>query len=174
MAWDGITVSAVVAMAQNRVIGREGTMPWRVPADLRFFKSVTMGKPIIAGRKTFESFPAALPGRTNIVITRNAAWSAPHARTADSLDAAMALGAEAARADGAQEIVIVGGAEIYAAALGFVDRLYLTEIVGAPDGDTLFPALDPAVWREVRREAFPDDPKASHSAILTVLERIAG
>jgi dihydrofolate reductase len=135
----------VVARADNGVIGRDGKLPWHLPADLKHFKAVTAGTPMIMGRRTFESLPGLLPGRRHIVITRDPAWRAEGAETAHSPE-------EAARLAGGERISIIGGAEIFAA---FADRATaweLTEVHAAIDGDTIMPAPDEDAWREVRRE----------------------
>ena len=131
-----------LARADNGVIGRDGGLPWRLPADLKRFKAQTMGKPMIMGRKTFESFPAPLPGRRHIVLTRDAEWSAPGAEVAADMDAAIAL------AD-APEIAVIGGAQIFALFLPRADRVELTEVHAAPEGDVIVPAF--TGWQEVAR-----------------------
>ena len=138
-------VSLVAAVAANGVIGRDGDLPWRIPEDLRHFKAVTLGKPVIMGRKTWQSIGRPLPGRRNIVVTRDASFAAPGAEIADSLDAALAMTADAA------EVCVIGGGEIYAQALPYGDRLYLTEIAATVAGDVHFPAFDRAVWQETDR-----------------------
>jgi dihydrofolate reductase len=146
-------VSLVVAAAANGVIGRENRMPWHLPEDLAHFRRLTLGHPVVMGRKTYESIVATLgkplPGRTNIVVTRQAGFEAPGCVVAPSLDAALA----AARKDA--EIFVIGGAEIYRLALERADRVYLTRIDAAFEGDAAFPALDPARWRETAREDHP-------------------
>ena len=132
-----------LARADNGVIGRDGGLPWRLPADLKRFKAQTMGKPMIMGRKTFESFPAPLPGRRHIVLTRDANWSAPGAEVAADMDTAIAL------ADAA-EIAVIGGAQIFALFLPHADRVELTEVHASPDGDVIVPAF--TGWCEVARE----------------------
>ncbi|MDA5193411.1 dihydrofolate reductase [Govanella unica] len=149
---DSIRVSAIVAVASNRVIGLDNKMPWHLPADLKYFRAVTMGKPVLMGRKTFQSIGRPLPGRDNIVITRSADWQAEGVSTAQSLEAAIAAGKNAAEARGVDEIMIIGGAQIYALALPLTDRLYVTEVTLTPEGDSYFPPLDPAVWQETARE----------------------
>jgi dihydrofolate reductase len=136
----------VLARADNGVIGVDGRLPWRLPADLKRFKALTMGRPMVMGRKTFDSFPAPLPGRRHIVLTRDAAWHAPGAEVAHDVDAALALA-------GAGEVAVIGGAEIYALMLPHADRIELTEVHCAPDGDARVPAFDG--WREIAREAHP-------------------
>jgi dihydrofolate reductase len=144
-----IDIVPVLAMADNGVIGAGGAIPWRLPDDLKRFKAITMGKPLVMGRKTWESFPKRpLPGRTNIVITRDAAYDAPGAVVVTSLDAALAR----ARKEAPSEIVIAGGAEIYAAVMPLATRIELTEVHIAPDGDARMPRFGPALWRESARE----------------------
>ena len=138
----------VVAVADNGVIGAGGTMPWHISADFRRVKALTMGKPLVMGRKTFDSLPGILPGRRHIVITRDPAWEAEGTERAGSLAEALALA-------NAPEIVIFGGAQIYAEALPLADRIELTEVHARPDGDTLFPAYDRNEWRESFREHHP-------------------
>jgi dihydrofolate reductase len=149
----------IVAMARNRVIGRDGGLPWRLSADLKYFKSVTMGKPVVMGRKTFESIHAMLggplPGRANIVITRDATYEAEGCLIVHGFEAAVRAAEDIAHNDGVDEIMVIGGVEIYARALGEADRLYLTEVNADVDGDATFPEFDRARWREVTREDHP-------------------
>lgn len=146
-------VSLVAAAAANGVIGRDNRMPWHLPEDLAHFKRLTLGHPVVMGRKTYESILAALgkplPGRTNIVVTRQAGFAAPGCIVAASLDAALAAAREAA------EIFVIGGAEIYRLALARADRVHLTLIDAAFEGDATFPALDTALWHEAEREHHP-------------------
>jgi dihydrofolate reductase len=132
-----------LARADNGVIGRDGALPWRLPADMKRFKLRTMGKPMIMGRKTFESFPAPLPGRRHIVLTRDTAWAANGAEVAHSPAAALALA-------GGGDIAVIGGAEVYALLIEQADRIELTEVHAAPEGDVAVPAF--TGWREVARE----------------------
>jgi dihydrofolate reductase len=142
-------LSLVVAMSDNRVIGRGGTLPWRIPEDLRHFKAVTMGKPCIMGRKTWDSLPRKpLPGRSNIVITRRADFSAQGAVVVASLADAIAHG----QGESPSEICVIGGAEVFAHALPLARRVYLTEVHAQVEGDVFMPPLDPAEWTEVARE----------------------
>jgi dihydrofolate reductase len=138
----------VVAVTANRVIGANGTMPWHLPADLKHFKALTMGKPMVMGRKTFASLPGLLPGRRHIVLTRDASWAARGVEVARDLDEALALAGDG------QEVTVVGGGEIYALALPRASRIELTEIHTHIAGDTYFPELG-AEWREVAREEHP-------------------
>jgi dihydrofolate reductase len=146
-----IEVVLIVAVAENGVIGAKGTIPWRVRADVQRLKSMTMGKPVVMGRKTFESLPRPLAGRTNIVVTRDPNYRAAGAVVTSSFaDAhAMALGDALRRS--ATEVAVLGGAEIYAQWMGLADRLEVTEVHARPEGDTRFPAIDPADWEEVAR-----------------------
>jgi len=145
-------LALIVAVADNGVIGNNNTLPWRLPEDMRHFKRVTLGKPVVMGRKTFESIGKPLPGRTNIVITRNTAFQAAGVEVVSSLPAALELALPIARRDGVEETVVIGGADIYRAALPQADRLYLTEIHAAVHGDVLLPQIDWTQWREVSRE----------------------
>lgn len=133
----------VVARAANGVIGRDGTLPWRIPADLKRFKALTLGAPMIMGRKTFESLPGLLPGRRHLVLTRDAGWTGQGAEVVHSVEAALA------RIEGPRASVI-GGAEIYRLFLPLADRIELTEVHGAPEGDTVMPPFEG--WRETARE----------------------
>ena len=144
-------VSLVVAMADNGVIGNRGTLPWRIPEDMRRFKALTMGKPCIMGRKTWDSLPKRpLPGRTNIVVTRDRSFRSEQAIVVHSLEEGIA------RAAGAADVMIIGGAEIYRAALALAHRIELTEVHARPEGDTTMPAFDRAIWRETAREEHAD------------------
>ncbi len=141
-------IALIAAVARNGVIGRDGDMPWRISADLKYFKSTTMGKPIIMGRKTFESIGKALPGRPNIVVTRRASFAADDVEVAGGLDQALAVAA----AYDSEEVMVIGGGQIYTTALPLAERLYLTEVHMEADGDVVFPAIDRARWREVSRD----------------------
>lgn len=143
-----VRLALIAAVARNGVIGRGGGLPWRIPADLRFFKATTMGKPMIMGRHTFESIGKALPGRTSIVVTRNPEFTAEEVEVAGDMNQALAIAA----ATGAAEVMVIGGGEIYAAALPLAARLYLTEVHIDAEGDVYFPALDRTQWREASRE----------------------
>ena len=139
-------VFLVAAVAANGVIGADGKLPWRLPEDLKHFKALTLGHPVIMGRKTWESLGRPLPGRENIVVTRSAGYDAPGASVAASLEAALALCA------GEPVVYVIGGSELYAAALLFADGLVLTEIHRDYDGDTRFPDFDRKSWRETQRK----------------------
>jgi dihydrofolate reductase len=150
----------IAAVAENGVIGRNGTMPWRLKSDMRHFRALTLDKPVIMGRRTYLSLSIKpLPRRTSIVVSRDRNCTAPGIVVAPSLDAAL----QAARADAlrrhADAIMVIGGGEIYAQAMPRADRLEITQIHATPDGDARFPAIDPAVWRESARAAHPAGPE---------------
>ncbi len=156
-------ISFHLARADNGVIGRDGQLPWRLPADLKRFKAQTMGRPMIMGRKTFESFPAPLPGRRHIVLTRDAGWSAEGAEVATSVEAALALaGADAA---------VIGGAEIFALFLDRAEQIALTEVHLDAEGDAHVPAFDPARWQETAREEHPAEGDRPAYAFVTLERR---
>jgi dihydrofolate reductase len=165
-------ITLVAALARNRVIGRRNELPWRLAEDLRRFKALTMGHPVIMGRKTHESIQASLgrplPGRLNIVVTRSPDYAAPGCIVAASLEAAFAAAGQT------PEIFVIGGAEIYRAALAGADRLCLTEIDAEFDGDAAFPDLPENAWREVSREAHPPGPEFAHGYAFVVYERASG
>ena len=145
-------VAIVAAVARNGVIGSDNRLLWRLSSDLKRFKALTMGTPVVMGRKTFQSLPpAGLPGRMIVVVTRGSNFAAPGVVVAPGIGAALDLAAREAARSGAEEIMIAGGADIYAQTIGLAERLYLTEVDLAPDGDASFPALDPSHWREVAR-----------------------
>lgn len=161
-------LSLIVAQAENGVIGSNNQLPWRLPEDLRRFKRLTWGKPILMGRRTFESIGRPLPGRSNIVMTRAADFRPESVVIVHSLE-------EALRAvSTAPELVVIGGAEIYHLALPLADRIYLTEVHAAVDGDTALPLFDPREWVEVAREEHPADERHAHPMSFVVLERVAG
>lgn len=136
----------ILARARNGVIGRDGGLPWRIPADLSHFKTLTQGAPMLMGRRTFESLPGLLPGRRHIVLTRDRGWQAEGAEVVHSVPDAVAATA------GAERLSVVGGAEIYQLLLPHADRIEVTEVDDTPEGDTFVPAFDPAIWRETARE----------------------
>ena len=146
------SLAIIVACAENGVIGRNNALPWHLSEDLRHFKRVTMGKPIVMGRKTFESIGRPLPGRTNIVISRSADYRAEGIEVVPTLYAALQLAERVARRDGVQELMVIGGAQVYAEALPRASRLYLTEVHAQVEGDAYLPAIDWSRWRETSRE----------------------
>ena len=158
----------VVAVSRNGVIGRDGALPWRLPSDLRRFKELTIGKPVIMGRKTWEALPRKpLPGRTNIVITRQAGFGAPGALVASTVDKALAM----ARAEQPAEIAVIGGGEIYRQFLPYADRIHLSEVDAEAGGDTRFPELDDKDWQEVLRAPRRQEPGDEVSYVYRILER---
>lgn len=164
-------VALVVAVAENGVIGRAGTLPWRIPTDLKTFRRLTLGKPIVMGRKTYVSIGRPLDGRDNIVITRDRAFSAAGVQVAPGWAEALALATQSAHRRGAGEIAVIGGAEVFRAALPAAGRIYLTWVHAAPQGDVHFPSLPPGEWQEVSREALPRGASDEYACTLTVLER---
>ena len=160
----------VVARAKNGVIGLNGALPWRLPSELKRFRATTWGHPMIMGRKTFQSIGKALPGRDTIVVTRDPAFAAEGVEAAHSVDAALALAETRARARGVDAIMVVGGAEIYAALADRADRLIVTEVDCAPQGDAFFPTPAPARWRRVSSEAAPRDPADDAAYAVHVYE----
>jgi dihydrofolate reductase len=164
-------ISLIVAMTKNRVIGLNGAMPWHLSEDLKYFKHATMGAPIIMGRKTFDSIGRALPGRANIIITRDMNYAAEGVDVAHDLESAIEKASHDAENQGKDEIFVIGGAQIYALALAQADRLYLTEIHQTFAGDAYFPKIEMREWREIERDArdpeTPDGPAYS----FVVLER---
>jgi dihydrofolate reductase len=159
-----MTVSLIVAAATNDVIGSEGGLPWHLPDDLRNFKRLTTGKPVIMGRKTFESIGRPLPDRRNIVITRNTGYLAPGCEIVATPEAAMELASDA------EEAMVIGGGEVYAAFLPLADRVYLTRVHADVDGDAVFPSLDDD-WVLVASEAHPADTEHRHAFDFMIFER---
>ena len=169
-------IALVVARARNGVIGRDGSLPWRLRSDLQRFKAVTLGKPCIMGRKTWESLPLRpLPGRLNVVLTRDEGWGedgqAKGALVCRTLDEAIEIAREQAVDDGVGEVCVIGGAGLFAATLPRAKRLYLTEVEAEPEGDVLFPPFDETAWTEVSCEAVPAGEKDDHAFAFRVLER---
>ena len=162
----------VVARARNGVIGRDGDLPWRLRSDLQRFKAITVGKPCIMGRRTWESLPLKpLPGRLNIILSRDESFTARGALVCTTLDEAIEIARETAEEDGVDEICVIGGAGLFEKALPRAKRLYITEVEAEPDGDVLFPAFDEAAYVEVSSEAHPAGEKDDHAFVFRVLER---
>jgi dihydrofolate reductase len=162
-------ISLVVAVSRNGVIGRDGGLPWHIPGDLKRFKEITMGKPVIMGRKTWESLPRKpLPGRRNIVISRQRGYGAPGADVVPDAESALRL------CQSEKEIAVIGGGEIYVMFWPLAGRLYLTEVDIEVDGDTRFPPVKADEWREVEREVHEAGPEDTPSFTLRVLDRITG
>ncbi len=155
----------MAAVARNGVIGRDHALPWRLPRDLRRFKSLTLGKPILMGRRTFESIGRALPGRKNLVLTRDRGWTAPGVTVVHSLGEAL----EHSRS--CEELVVIGGAEIFRLALPLARRIHLTEIDADVPGDTHFPDFDRTRWAEVDRSPHPVDQDHAYPVTFVTLER---
>jgi dihydrofolate reductase len=158
-------ISLIVAMADNGVIGRGNALPWRLPADLKRFRSLTLGKPVLMGRRTFESIGWPLADRVNLVLTRDTHWAADGARTVHTVQEALA------QARGCPELMAIGGAEVYRLVLPLARRIYLTQVHAELDGDTFFPAFDRGEWREVERSAQPADERHAHPLTFVTLER---
>ena len=165
-------VSLIAAVAANGVIGDGKGMPWRLSTDMKRFKALTMGKPVVVGRRTFETFGKPLPGRTNIVVTRQVDYRPEGVAVAASLREALDRAREVAEASGADEVMVLGGGAIYAAAIGHADRLYITHVAAEPTGSICFPAIDPAVWWAVSREPVAAGEKDSAATVFTVYERL--
>lgn len=169
-------LSLVVARARNGVIGKDGGLPWRLRSDLQRFKAITIGKPCLMGRQTWESLPLKpLPGRLNIVLTRDQSYEADGmargALVCASLDEAIEIAREQAAEDGMDEICLIGGAQLYADALPRAKRLYITEVEAEPEGDTLFPAFDEAAWIETSSERHEPGEKDDYAFTFRILDR---
>ncbi len=164
-------IALVVAVAANGAIGRGGDLPWRLSSDLRYFRKVTMGKPVIMGRRTFKSLPRVLDGRLNIVLSRDLGFVADGAVMAHSLEDALDVARASAARTGAPEIMVIGGEDVFRAVLPQAGRIYLTEVHAKPHADTWFPPFDPTEWREISRECQERGPKDEHDFSFVVLER---
>ncbi|WP_374596251.1 dihydrofolate reductase [Brevundimonas sp.] len=169
-------IALVVARGRNGVIGRDGDLPWRLRSDLQRFKAITVGKPCIMGRKTWESLPLKpLPGRLNIVLTRDEAYGTDHspkgALVCTSLDEAIEIAREQAEDDGVDEICVIGGTALFEATLPRAKRLYITEVDAAPDGDAVFPDFDQTAFAETASEAHTAGDKDDHDFVFRVLDR---
>jgi dihydrofolate reductase len=161
-----------VARSLNGVIGRDNDLPWRLKSDLAIFKACTMGKPVIMGRKTWDSLPRKpLPGRMNIVLSRDGSFEPPQAVVCESFLEAVQMAKEQAADDGVDEVCVIGGHALFEAALPKAKRLYLTEVQARVEGDVTFPAFDESAWTEVRREDHPAGPDDDHAFVFRVLER---
>ena len=166
-----IPLVLVAAVARNGIIGANGRLPWRLSSDLKRFKALTWGKPLVMGRKTFASIGRALPGRETIVVTRDAAFAPPGVSVVHKLDAALDLAAERASATGADDIVIAGGSEIYAQTIARARRLFITEVALDAQGETRFPPIDPREWLEIRRETGERGPRDDADFAFVEYER---
>jgi dihydrofolate reductase len=168
---DAIKVSLVVAVACNGVIGRDGGLPWRLSSDLKRFKANTVRRPVIMGRKTYQSIGRPLPERHNIVVTRDALFRADGATVVADVATALAIAKASAANDGANEVCVIGGGEIYRQTIGEADRLVVTFVEAEVDGDTRFPEIDAKTWREISSENHPAGEKDSHATRHVVYER---
>jgi dihydrofolate reductase len=165
-------IALIVAASQNHVIGLDNQLPWHLPEDLQYFKAVTMGKPILMGRKTYDSIGRPLPGRVNIVLTRDTNWTAQGVEVVNNLDAAIAASEKACKAADVDELMIIGGEQIYRKFLPVANKLYLTKVEAEVEGDAYFPVIDSNQWRQVA-EKIPEK-VGNYSYRFVVLERIAG
>ena len=164
-------VSLIVAMSENRVIGRENQMPWHLPDELKYFKQVTMGKPLVMGRNTFESIGKPLPGRPNIVVTRNPDYDADGVSVVSCIEDALELAEQLTERDANAEVMIIGGAQVFAMTLPLADRLYLTEVHATINGDVFFPEFPRDQWRLVARDEHAIDARNPYAYSVMVLER---
>lgn len=165
-------VALVLARAKNGVIGKDGALPWRLKSDLALFKATTLFKPVIMGRKTWDSLPRQpLPGRLNVVLSRDGFFEPEGALVCETFDEALQIAREQAADDGAEEVCVIGGAAVFEAAWPKARRLYITEVQAEVEGDVSFPAFDEGAWREVRREAHPAGPEDEYPFVFRVLER---
>ena len=164
-------VALIVAVAENGVIGRDGRLPWRLPSEMRHFRSVTLDKPVIMGRRTFVSLKQPLSKRDNIVLTHNREYAPQGAIAIESVEQALKVAGDCAMARAAKEMMVVGGAEVYAALLSKAERIYFTRVHAKPDGDVRFPELDFAAWREVSSEHHPRGEKDEFDYTISVFER---
>jgi dihydrofolate reductase len=165
-------ISLIWAMSTNGVIGRGQRLPWRLPKEMQFFVRTTLGKPVIMGRKTFESMKAPLPGRTNIVVTRDEDYQREGIKVANDLAGALVQAEAQCLVDGRDEIMVAGGAQIYALALPIATRLYVTTVDADIQGDTFFPELDLDGWQELSQESFAADAANSHAYSIAIYERL--
>ncbi len=166
-----VVIVLVVAVAENGVIGRNNQLPWRIKSDLKYFRSVTMNKPVVMGRKTYVSIGKPLPGRTNIVVTRQDDFTAAGVLVTPGIAEALAAARGDALRRGTNEIAVIGGTEIFNQTLPLADRLALTQVHANPDGDTYFPAIDPVMWRETDRTPQPQGPDDEFGFTIVNYER---
>ncbi len=167
-----VTIVHVVAVSLNGVIGADGDMPWSLPSDLKRFKQITLGKPVVMGRKTFQSIGRPLPGRANIVISRSATYQADGVHVVSSIDQALELAIRLAKDTGAEEVCVIGGGEIYRQTLERTSRIYMTRVMAEMAGDTDYPALTSGEWEEVAREHHQEGPKDTADFDIVTLERV--
>ncbi|GAB5430091.1 MAG: dihydrofolate reductase [Devosia indica] len=169
-----VLISLIAAVARNNVIGANQSMPWRIPSDFDWFKQTTMGKPMVMGRKQFETFPKPLPGRPHIVVTRQHDYRPEGVLVRHSLQEALAAARRLAEASDQNEIMVIGGGDIYAQAMPLADRLYISHVDLAPDGDVHFPPIDPGEWRVVDEPDMPRSERDPATYAIRVYERIHG
>ena len=169
-----IRKSLIAAVAANNVIGKDGDMPWRIPSDFAWFKRTTIGKPMIMGRKQFETLPKPLPGRPHIVVTRQSDYARDGASVVHTLDAAFALAEKLATEAETDEIMVIGGGDIYAQAITVADRLYITHVDLAPEGEVVFPVIDPAIWEIVAQPEVTPSEKDPAPYSIKIYERRSG
>lgn len=165
-------ISLIVAVAENDVIGRDGGLPWHLSSDLKTFRRLTMGKPMIMGRRTYESIGKPLDGRDNIVVTRDPHFEVAGVSACATVSDALTLARVLAMTRGADEIMVIGGAAIYDAVMSKADRIYLTRVHAAPEGDRRFATPDAATWNEISREALPQGPRDQFASTLITYERV--
>jgi dihydrofolate reductase len=161
----------IAAVAENGVIGRDGNLPWRLPSDLRHFRDVTSGHPVVMGRKTYQTIGKPLRGRTNIVVTRDRGFAASGVISSRGVDEALAVARGDALRRGVAEIMIIGGADLYGQTIGCAARLEITLVHARPQGDSVFPPIDPARWREIRRSEHPAGPNDDAAFTILTYER---
>jgi dihydrofolate reductase len=167
-------LSSIVAMSENRVIGANNQLPWHLPEDLKYFKRITMGHPIIMGRKTYESIGRPLPGRVNIVVTRQANWCAEGVVVTHSVDEALQVAARQVASEGVDEVFMIGGEELFRQSLHKMDRIYLTQVHAHIEGDAYFPEFDRSQWEEVERIDHEPDHRNPYAYSFLVLNRCHG
>ena len=168
------TIALIAAVARNNVIGADQSIPWRIPSDFAWFKATTMGKPMVMGRKQFETFPKPLPGRPHIVVTRQHNFAPEGVLVRHSLPEALAAARRLAEASEQDEIMIIGGGDIYAQAMPLADRLYISHVDLEPEGDVRFPPIDPAVWQVVAEPEMPRSERDDAAYSIRVYERVHG
>lgn len=166
-----IAIVLIAAIAENNVIGKDNALPWRLKSDLQYFRKLTMGRPVVMGRKTYLSIGKALPGRTNIVISRDPDFSAAHVVVARDVARALDVARGDALRRNANSIAVIGGTEIFNQTIAFADRLALTCVHAAPAGDVFFPPIDPAIWREIAREPQEKGPQDDYAFTFITYER---
>lgn len=168
------TIALIAAVARNNVIGADQSIPWRIPSDFAWFKATTMGKPMVMGRKQFETFPKPLAGRPHIVVTRRHDYAPEGVLVRNSLPEALAAARRLAEASELDEIMVIGGGDIYAQAMPFADRLYITHVDLAPAGDVRFPPIDPGIWQVAAEPEVPRSERDEAPYTIKIYERVHG